>query len=317
MMNRFSHRLCLAVALLAGLGACTISGLGPTSSSGVPAAAKPTEPAVTPPSSASRAERAYYARVEANYRAQDLLRGDDGAADAPFGARDLAENFLRIAFFDEFTERDGVLVAEAAENRLHRWQQPVRLNVEFGPSVPLEQRVSDRAAIAAYAARLSRLTGLPIRLTGWRPNHVVLIVNAGERAALSDRIIAFAPEVSQAALNSVTEMRPDTYCTVFSFTPGSSAAYSGALTIIRGELPDLLRLSCIHEELAQSLGLIADHPRARPSIFNDNEEFALLTRQDELMLRMLYDRRLRPGMSLTEARPIVEVMAAELLAGES
>ena len=67
------------------------------------------------------------------------------------------------------------------------------------------------------------------------------------------------------------------------------------------------------EELAQSLGLVNDWPRARPSIFNDNEEFALLTRQDELMLKMLYDARLRPGMSEAEARPIVEQIAAELM----
>ncbi|MGB5870515.1 MAG: DUF2927 domain-containing protein, partial [Albidovulum sp.] len=58
-------------------------------------------------------------------------------------------------------------------------------------------------------------------------------------------------------------------------------------------------------------------PKARPSIFNDSEEFAALTTQDEMMLRILYDKRLRPGMTLAEARPIVETIAAELLPGES
>ncbi|MCV2871296.1 DUF2927 domain-containing protein [Defluviimonas sp. WL0050] len=295
--------------LMVGLSACTTTGPGPESVAGGTSG----EPRITTPSPQSQVERAYYARVEANYLAQDLLRVDGGAEDAPFGPRELAENFLRIAFFDEFTERGGQLVAEASENRLHRWRQPVRIGVEFGASVPLEQRRADEAVISDYASRLSRLTGLPIRVSTWRPNHVVMIVNAGERAGVVDRIRVFAPEVSDAALDSVAHMRPDTYCTVFSFTPGQSASYSGALTVIRGELPDRLRLSCIHEELAQSLGLVADHPRARPSIFNDNEEFALLTRQDELMLRMLYDRRLSPGMTLAEARPIVEAMAAELL----
>jgi hypothetical protein len=78
-----------------------------------------------------------------------------------------------------------------------------------------------------------------------------------------------------------------------------------------------MRDLCINEELAQSLGLINDSPKARPSIFNDNEEFALLTRQDELMLRILYDRRLRPGMTLQEAAPIVARIANELMGGES
>ena len=87
--------------------------------------------------------------------------------------------------------------------------------------------------------------------------------------------------------------------------------------VIRAEHPDLLRLSCIHEEIAQGLGLANDSPTARPSIFNDDEEFALLTRQDELMLKMLYNPALRPGMTEAEARPIVESLAASLVGGDS
>ena len=78
-----------------------------------------------------------------------------------------------------------------------------------------------------------------------------------------------------------------------------------------------MRLSCIHEEIAQGLGLANDSPTARPSIFNDDEEFALLTTQDELMLKILYNPALRPGMTESEARPIVESLAARLLGGDS
>ena len=63
----------------------------------------------------------------------------------------------------------------------------------------------------------------------------------------------------------------------------------------------------------QGLGLANDSPQARPSIFNDDEEFGLLTRHDELLLRILYDSRLSPGMTEEEARPVVEIIAAELL----
>lgn len=277
----------------------------------------PPEPAITPASAETIAARAYYAKVAANYRAQGLLRGDDGAVDAPFDAQTLAETFARIAFFDEFAESGGRLVASGAENRLHRWVEPVRLTVEFGASVPAGQRSADRARIAQYVTRLSRLTGLPIRMTGWRANHAVLILNPEERRAAGPHLAALAPGISAAATRSVTEMAPDIYCTVFAFTAGPGGAYSRAVTVIRGELPDPMRLACIHEELAQSLGLVADHPRARPSIFNDNEEFALLTRQDEMMLKMLYDPRLRPGMRLDEARPLIATLAAELMGGES
>lgn len=311
-------RLFLLPALLAGLAACdTTTGFGPGPVPQGPRDVPPPEPVIAEPSAATRAARDYYAKVEANYLSQDLLRADGGGPDTPLDARDLAENFIRIAFFDEFAERDGQLVPEAAENRLHRWVEPIRLEVEFGASVPADQRARDRAEIAAYVARLSRLTGLPMRMSGWRPNHSVLILNSDERQTAAARIAALAPATGAAAIRSVTAMAPETYCTVFAFTPGRTATYTRAITVIRGELPERLRLSCIHEELAQSLGLVADHPRARPSIFNDNEEFALLTRQDEMMLKMLYDPRLRPGMTLAEARPVVEAMAAELMGGAS
>ena len=71
----------------------------------------------------------------------------------------------------------------------------------------------------------------------------------------------------------------------------------------------------MHEELAQGLGLANDYPLARPSIFNDNDEFGLLTTHDELLLKMLYDKRLRPGMTPVEAAPIVSRIATELMEG--
>ncbi|PPB80239.1 Protein of unknown function (DUF2927) [Albidovulum inexpectatum] len=271
------------------------------------------QPAQPEPSAESAAERRYYARIQENYLARGLLRGNDRIEDAPFDAEDLARNFLRIAFFDEFVERDGKLVAEPREGRLQRWEGPVRLSVEFGPSVDEAQRRADLAAIDAYAARLARLTGLRISRSDWRPNHLVLILNSDERKEALDRIRAFAPAISPAALQSVRDMARQTYCTVIALSDDTSHVYVSAVTVIRAELAYRMRLACIHEELAQSLGLVNDSPHARPSIFNDNEEFALLTPQDELMLRILYDPRLRPGMTLAEAEPIVRQIARELL----
>ena len=43
----------------------------------------------------------------------------------------------------------------------------------------------------------------------------------------------------------------------------------------------------------------------------------LLTTQDELMLQMLYDPRLTPGMTAAEAAPIARVIAKELMAKET
>ena len=55
-------------------------------------------------------------------------------------------------------------------------------------------------------------------------------------------------------------------------------------------------------------------PDARPSLFNDSLEFAFLTEHDEILLRMLYDPRLRPGMSIAEARPLLPAIARDAMA---
>ena len=65
--------------------------------------------------------------------------------------------------------------------------------------------------------------------------------------------------------------------------------------LIRAEHPPFTRLSCVHEEMAQAMGLPNDSPEARPSLFNDDLEFALLTEHDAILLRMLYDPRLGPA----------------------
>src|SRR5690606_4406072 len=197
--------------------------------------------------------------------------------------------------------------------RLRRWQRPVRVGVEFGASIPAGQRVTDRANVAAYVARLARVSRHDVRMDDSAPNYTVMFLNEDERRAIGPRLAQLVPGIDRLALRAVETMPPSTFCVVFAFSKGNGAEYERAIAIIRGEHPELLRLSCIHEELAQGLGLANDSPTARPSIFNDDEEFGLLTRQDELMLRILYDPRLRPGMTLAEARPIVEVIARELL----
>ncbi len=279
---------------------------------------RPEPPAIAERSPESQELSAYYARVQANLKAQGLLRVDGGGPDTPFTRRQLVENFIRIALYEEFANIGGKLVAQQTESRLHRWETPVRMRVAFGDSVPEAQRDKDRADIEAYAARLSRLTGLPITQTeGGRANFHVFVVNEDERREIGSELRGIIPGISQGAIDTVQDMRRSTFCLVFARDPQDDGTYTQAVAVIRGEHPDLLRLSCIHEELAQGLGLSNDSPTARPSVFNDDEEFGLLTSHDELLLQMLYDPRMRPGMTAQEARPVAEEIAAELMGGES
>ncbi|MCJ8140280.1 DUF2927 domain-containing protein [Falsirhodobacter halotolerans] len=274
---------------------------------------RPDLPPVGPPSAMSLALVDYYKGIQSNLLSRGLLRTDGGGADTPFDDRILTETFLRIAMYDEYARGPEGFVAAETPTPLRRWTQPVRVGLLFGPSVTPQAQAIERARIGSYLGRLARVTGHPIGLVDGHANFNIFIVNEDERRAMGSAIAQAAPSLTPTEVAAVQGLPKETYCLVYAGLKPDST-YSGALALIRQEHPTLLRMACLHEEIAQGLGLQNDHPKARPSVFNDDEEFALLTRMDEMMLRILYDPRLRPGMTEAEARPIVQTIAAELLA---
>ena len=308
------NRVSALVAALA-LAACQSTAPGPVSQPR-PRPNAPVAVAV-PETPESAAARAYYAQVQQSLLAQGLLRTDGGGVDTPITDRMLANNFLRIAMYEEYDRALGGTVASTAAMQLTRWQGPVRVGLRFGASVPADKRATDTARISSYLARLSGLTGLPMRLADGNPNFFIHIASVDERRGLGPALQAALPELTAAQVSGVTNLDRSTYCLVWTQSDTTSGQYERAFVFIPSEHPDLMRLACIHEEIAQGLGLPNDSPAARPTIFNDDEEFALLTRQDEWMLRILYNPQLRPGMTESEARPIVESLATRLLGGDS
>jgi hypothetical protein len=309
----------LAGALL--LAACEAA--VPSGNSRIPDTARPPAlPELAPPaepSAQSRALATYYQRLESDLRAQGLLRTDPGGRDTPFGTRDLARNFELIAFFDEYERGAGLRASSGKPVPMRRWADPVRVSVEFGPSVTAAQQQADTRNIRAYAARLARASNHPIMMDPARPNMTILIYGEDDKPYLPQRARQIVPGISNGALSVFRNLPRQIHCFVMAFSGGGpdGNVYQQAIVVIRAEHPDLLRASCVHEEMAQGLGLANDTPRARPSIFNDDDEFALLTRHDEMLLKMLYDPRLAPGMTLDQARPIIAKMAEELLGGSS
>lgn len=303
----------VAAAMLAG---CT--GLTPPPPEPEPAPAPvpapEPEPEPAPRSDLSLALELYYARLQNDLLEQGLMRGDGGGADTPFTDTMLARDFVRIALYDEYVDDGSSVRPEARISRLRRWEGPVNFAVEFGPTIPEAQAARDRASVSAYVARLARVTGHPMGMTG-TPNFTVMFLNEDERLALGPRLRELVPGIADSSVRAIETLPRSTLCVVVAFSEPGGYAYTSAVAIIRAEHPDLMRMACIHEELAQGLGLANDDPQARPSIFNDDEEFALLTGHDELLLQMLYDPRLRTGMTAAEAAPVVREIAAEVMAG--
>lgn len=312
-MPLFTHFRSVVCALLALAGCATVVP-APDPVNSTVRAPVPEQRADYVPSADSAALALRYSRVERDLINRGLLRTDGGGPDAPFDSRVLTENFLRIALFDEFVPVSNRIIARETASPLRRWDNAMEIGLQFGASVSDEERNRDRADVDALAKRLAAASGHPVTTVEGKGNMTVFIVDEDERRALGPALRELVPGLSDSVVNAVTEMPPTTFCMMIAFsTDDHPYVYRRAIGVIRAEHPPLLRRSCFHEEIAQGMGLANDSPEARPSIFNDDEEFALLTRQDELMLTVLYDPRLQPGMTAAQAQPVIRKIAEELL----
>ena len=271
------------------------------------------QPVVRPTSQESAALRSYLGQVQTAQLSQGLLREDGGGPDTPYSADMLARNFEEIVFYNEYA---SALQGRGGQSPLRRWDGPVRVSAIFGDGVSPSQRADDDDNLRDYVRRLARITRHTVTSFGM-PNFIVIFAGEDDRGSALDAAAARLPGITAKSLDPLRTLDRDTYCVVAAYASGRDAnTYTAAVAVIRAENPGLLRLSCIHEELAQGLGLANDSRTARPSIFNDDDEFALLTSHDELLLRMLYDPRLAPGMTAAEAAPITRIIARELLGAE-
>ena len=262
-------------------------------------------------------------------RSVGRMRDDPAPPDVPFDNTTLARNFRTIAFD---VERDPFATGEARDplagaRMLRRWQGPVRWAVYATPA----EQARVRPLVHDLASRLAALTRLEFRPAGAAsspnsaPANLQVWVVPDNIEGLLRSFPAHAPETGDAA-RIIRARIADFIRTWYGATAspcaaqffnvdgpsGEAGTILGALVLIRAGLPDALLRSCIEEELAQALGLPNDDAAVRPSIFNDEKEFGVLTAHDELLLRILYDTRLEPGMAPGTAMPIVRQIIAEL-----
>lgn len=215
-------------------------------------------------------------------------------------------NFREIFFYSEYGVEDGRYVVR---------RDPIPLEKRSGETTWLligaGVTKTDRRHVGHVAALIEASTGLAIREVDSGADILIAIVDVEEREDMADWM---QEKFGDNALSD--DLRNDLgedLCIAVPFTQEDESKDAGYLIIIPNETSGVLRRSCIEEEFAHAFGPSADFEDARPSIFNDDQEFALLTVHDQMLLRILYDPRLRAGMSEQEALPILRRIVAEIV----
>ena len=209
--------------------------------------------------------------------------GADAAAESRAAwpsAKTLARQFERIAFTSEFG-------GQYRAGRLIRWEGPVRIRLAG------HEPERFRAEVERQIEELRQLSGLEITIGDGLAD--------GPPAGMT---------VEFSTSRGGTTFDPDAPCRTLIWESGFIVK---RVQIFITPEPDLLRRHCIAEELTQALGLADDSRVIRDSIFNDASSRQRIAPWDALMVRILYDPRLKPGMHKSEAMPIVRRIIAEQL----
>ncbi len=231
-------------------------------------------------------------------------RADTRPLDAAWTAEDLERNFAHVVH-----ARDH---GRFGEQPLRKWRSPGLYKVVSMGAGP---QADERAHMRDLARRLSAATGLPVREAADDEvaSIVILYLDYEERAAML-RVPDL--ETDNPVLHELIEALQEDENRLCVYNTLHDAEdpeqwVTLAYTVIRSELPKEWRNSCLDEEVTQMFGPAFDHDDVRPSMFNDDEEFLFLTDHDEAMLRLIYDPRLRSGMTEAQTAPIVREILAE------
>jgi hypothetical protein len=219
----------------------------------------------------------------------------------------ILRNFEIIAFGNEHT---GLRY-----DHVRKWVDPIRLGIQVGYDYPdyFEQFVRQ------HAEDLRRLTGHPVELYYSPKMAKAKRLPAGFDRNKVNVILFYAPvkEVPKAIakyfkndMAEIAKMIRTSQCFARYWTRKNEIR--SAIVIFFAEETQERTRQCVIEELTQLLGLANDSDQVNPSIFNDRSPYIDLTKHDRLMVRLLYDKRIMPGMPRAEALKVSRQILREL-----
>jgi Protein of unknown function (DUF2927) len=210
-----------------------------------------------------------------------------------FNNDEIKDGFFKTAFRAE-------LQFDGSADRIRKFDEPVRVFVADGGAF-------DRSAvIAAVVADIqTRVNHLDLAMTADRTkaNLVVVLVPTRDLAqTIRSRYGAAEGKKIQDVL------RPQCLSGI---AKDRSFRIRRAEVILPVDAREFQFYDCAYEELLQALGLVNDDSSVPWTMFNDDVQMGFFDIYDQYLVNMLYDPRVRPGMTKTEVdRLLPDVLPA-------
>jgi len=210
-----------------------------------------------------------------------------------FAAAELLRGFLALAFGSDL--RIG-----ARPIGIRRFDHPIRARVIGGGSI--DRTIAMSRVIQEYARDVPAL-GLAFATSAAAPDIEVRLIDEKDfQSALHE---AFGPKVAR---DFVSRTDPQCMTSVKSTADGKIVHSVSFIIVDKGE--DVF-LDCAYHELLHAFGL-SNHDQHNPwTTLNQNRMVGYLTIYDRSLLTLLYDPRIKPGMTTREVRAALPRIIAD------
>jgi hypothetical protein len=204
-----------------------------------------------------------------------------------FTDAEIVDGFVKITFGAE-------LHFSGAVDRIRKYDRPVRLYVE-GRAKP--DRRSELARIVDDIR--ARVQHLDIALTRSRGDANVIVTLVRNREIPRTIRKLFGREKAK---RIVLDLDPQ--C-LSGFRKDDSFRILQSNVILAVDAGNFIFRDCAYEEILQALGPINDDASIPWTMFNDDVNMGFFGIYDQYILNILYDPRIRPGMTLAEVRALL------------
>jgi hypothetical protein len=213
-----------------------------------------------------------------------------------FTDSEIIDGFFKTAFGAEFHMAGRV-------DRIRKYDGPVRV---FAAGVNRPDRKAQLAKVVADIGR--RVAHLDIAMAATIDDATIVVTLVRDRDLIATVQRFYGKQRAREIRSSL-----DPQClSGFRKNERSEIEHSDViLTVDRG---DFVFLDCAYEELLQSLGPINDTDSVPWTMFNDNVSMGFFDIYDQYLLNILYDPRIKAGMTVEDVKAVLPDVLADVRA---
>jgi hypothetical protein len=208
---------------------------------------------------------------------------------------EISEGFFKTAFGAEYHLAGRI-------DRIRKYDGPVRVFADGGGA---ERKAQLAKVVADIAERVQHLD-IAMAENSDGANVVVKLVRDRD---LNRTITAFFGSARGREIR--TSLDPQ--C-LSGFRKNDRYEIEHSDVILTVDTGDFTFLDCAYEELLQSLGPINDTTTVPWTMFNDNVSMGFFDVYDQYILNVLYDPRIKVGMTITEVKTVLPDVLADVRA---